>query len=230
MPPETPPARKIPWLRMAVMAVVLVGVAAFLMRGSSVGEVMGRIHALVDRGMALIRSGGPWVYFTAMATLPAVGAPLLAFTVPAGEAFAAQMTLPGVVAATLVAIAVNITLTYWVAHRALRPLVEGLIRRYGYTVPKVTKENALSVTLVVRLTPGPPFFLQGCVLALAEVPFRLYLLVSWLCVLPWAIGAVVLGRGIMNGNFKTAGYGFGVLVIAIVAVQLLRKRFAKREG
>ena len=45
--------------------------------------------------------------------------------------------------------------------------------------------------------------MQSYILGLAEVPFRLYMVVSWLCKLPMAIGAVVLGKGVFNGNFKT---------------------------
>jgi uncharacterized membrane protein YdjX (TVP38/TMEM64 family) len=214
---------------LGLRALVLLVVAVLLMRGHSPREVMDRGQALVERGMALIRSGGPWVYFSAMVLLPALGAPMLAFSIPAGEAFAAQMTLGGVIVAALVAIAANLALTYWLGHRALHPLLEGLVKRYGYTVPRVTKGNALSVTLLVRLTPGTPFFLQSYVLALAGVPFRLFMIVSWLCVLPWTVAAVVLGRGVMNGNFKTAGMGLAVMVAAAVGLQLLRKKYAKRE-
>jgi uncharacterized membrane protein YdjX (TVP38/TMEM64 family) len=139
------------------------------------------------------------------------------------------MTMGGVLAATLVAIAVNIALTYWLARRAVRPMLERLLKRYGYSVPRVTSDNALSVALLVRLTPGPPFFLQSYILGLAEVPFRLYMLVSWLCVLPWAVGAVVLGRGIFDGNFKVVAMGLGVIVATVAAVQLIRRKLAKRE-
>ena len=113
--------------------------------------------------------------------------------------------------------------------RCWKPLLLGLIKRYGYSVPRVTPENALTVILVVRLT-GSPYAVQGYILGLAEVPFRIYMIASWLCVLPWAAGAVVLGQGIMNGNFKLVGLGLAVLAVAVVAVQLLRKKFAKREG
>jgi uncharacterized membrane protein YdjX (TVP38/TMEM64 family) len=212
---------KIPWVKLAVVAVVLLAGAFFLLRGLNLRE-------LVDRGMALIRAAGPGVFFTAMALLPALGAPLLGFTIPAGEAFAARLTLGGVIALALVAIAVNLALTYWLARYALRPLLLKLVQRYGYNVPRVTAENALSVTLLVRLTPGPPFFMQGYILGLAEVPFRLYMVVSWLAVLPWSLGAIIMGQGILNGNFKVALTGMAVLGVAVVAVQQLRKKYAKR--
>eukprot|EP01031_Cornospumella_fuschlensis_P004859 gene4859-6078_t len=153
-----------------------------------------------------------------MAVLPAAGAPLMAFTLSAGEAFGAQLSMAGVIVLALTMIALNLALTYWLARYALRPLLTNLVTRYGYKIPSITKKNALSVALVVRLTPGPPFFLQGYILGLAEVPFRLYMMVSWLCVMPWAVGAIVMGQGILNGNFKVAATGLGLIVVAVVIV------------
>jgi uncharacterized membrane protein YdjX (TVP38/TMEM64 family) len=94
----------------------------------------------------------------------------------------------------------------------------------------VTSENALNVTLLVRCTPGPPYVLQCAVLGIAEVPFRLYMVVSFLALLPWVVGAIVLGQGLFNGNFKVAASGLGVLVIAVIAVQWVRKKYARREN
>ena len=177
----------------------------------------------VDRGIGWMRAAGPGVFFTAMALVPA---PLWMFTVPAGEAFASELTLPGVIAAALAAIAVQIALCYGLARYALRPLVEKLVRRFGYAVPSLNAENALSVALLVRLTPGPPLFLQCFLLGVAGMPFRLYMVVSWLCTVPWVIGGVVLGRGILAGNFSTVLMGVSFLGAASIAVRLLRRRMA----
>jgi uncharacterized membrane protein YdjX (TVP38/TMEM64 family) len=94
----------------------------------------------------------------------------------------------------------------------------------------VTKENALTVTMLVRLTPGPPYALQACVLGLAEVPFRLYLLVSWLAMVPWTLGAIILGKGLFSGKFGMAASGMGVLVVALILVQVVRRKLAKRKA
>lgn len=200
----------------------MVGAGLFL-RGVNVGD-------LLDRGLALVRGGGPVLFFAAEALLPALGAPLAAFNLVAGEAFAPQMTMPGVVAAAMVAIALNLALTYWLARHAFRPFLTKLVARYGYTVPRVTAANALTVSLVVRLTPGPPFFLQGYLLGLAEVPFRLYMIVSWLAVLPWAVAFIVLGKAAREGSFGKIVTAVGLIVVAVVAVQLIRRRLARREG
>ena len=216
-----PKKKPLPWLKLALLAVVLLGGAFVLLRGANPRE-------LIDQGMSLVRMAGPVVFFAAMAVLPAAGAPLMAFTLSAGEAFGAQLSMGGVIALSLAMIALNLALTYWLARYALRPLLTNLVTRYGYKIPSITSKNALSATLVVRLTPGPPFFLQGYLLGLAEVPFKLYMIASWLCVMPWAVGALVMGKGILNGNFKVAATGVGVLVVAVVLVQLARNKYAKR--
>lgn len=220
MPSEEPRARKkLPLARLGVLALVVAVAALLLLRGID-------YRGLAERGMAAIRSGGPLAFFSSIAALPAVGAPLSAFTLVAGEAFSRQMTLTGVVAASLGAVAVNLALTYWLARFALRPLLSRLALHYGYRIPSVTRENALSIALVIRLTPGPPFFMQSYILGMAEVPFRLYMVVSWLCITPWVVAFVVLGKGIFNGDFKLLFYGVGVIVAATCIVHMLRRKYA----
>jgi len=220
MPPEEPrERRKLPLVKLSLGVAVLAAVAFFALRGVNYVD-------LAQRVLAYIRDAGPWAFFSVTAVAPAFGAPLSAFSLTAGEAFGRQMTMPGVVAAVLAAVAVNLAFTYWLARYALRPILSRVTERYGYAIPRVTPGNALSITLVLRLTPGPPYFMQSYILGLAEVPFRLYMVVSFLCTIPWAVAFVVLGKGIFNGNFQLVLYGVGVIVVASVCVHWIRKRYA----
>jgi uncharacterized membrane protein YdjX (TVP38/TMEM64 family) len=223
MSSEVPVAKKIPIVKLAVAAVVLAMVAVLVLRDVD-------LPALVQRGMEMIRRVGAVGFFSAMALLPTVAVPLSIFTIVAGEAFGPQLGLGVVIAIALAVLAFNLALTYWVARYALRPVLTRLLVRYGYTVPRVTPDNALAVTLVMRLTPGPPYAVQGYVLGIAEVPFGLYMVVSWLCQAPWAVGFIVLGQGLLKGNFMVAAKGLGVLIVLVIAVQWTRKKFTKREG
>jgi uncharacterized membrane protein YdjX (TVP38/TMEM64 family) len=223
MSSEPRAAKKIPWVKLAIATVVLAVGAVLLLCGLDV-------PALIERTMDLIRRVGPVGFFLAMTILPTAAVPLSLFTIPAGEAFAPQMGLGVVIAISLVVLAVNMALTYWVARYALRPALTKLLQRYGYTVPRVTPENALAITLVMRVTPGTPYVIQGYVLGIAEVPFVLYMIVSWLCQAPWVVGFVVLGQGLLKGNFAVAAKGLGVIVAVVIAVQWLRRKYAKREG
>jgi uncharacterized membrane protein YdjX (TVP38/TMEM64 family) len=224
MQKESPrPGRKLPVVPLAVGAVVVGAALVLLVRGVD-------YKALEARGLAFMRSLGPWTYFSGMALLPALAFPLTLFTLMAGELFSPLMTMGGVIAASFVAVSINVALTYWLARYALRPFIAALAGRYGYTVPKVSDSNALSIALAVRLTPGPPFFFQSYLLGMSEVPFKMYMVVSVLCQLPWMIGAIVLGKGIFNGNFRLVLYGVGVLVVAALAVKWLQKRYASRTA
>ncbi len=213
-PDETPPVRsRLPRGLVAALAVAA-ALAAVWLAGLD-------LRGLVERFLALVRAAGPGWYFTAMALLPL---PLAWFTVPAGEAFAAQLTLPGVIAAGMAAVAVQVSLTYAVARSWLRPPLKRLLARRGHPVPRVTPANALSVALVVRLTPGPPMVLGSCVLALAETPFRLYLLVSCAVAFPWVCGGVILGRGLLQGNFALVASGVGLIAAVALGARLWRRR------
>jgi uncharacterized membrane protein YdjX (TVP38/TMEM64 family) len=222
MPSEEPlKKRKLPLFQLCIVAFAVIAGGLLLLRGVN-------LRLLVEQGMAAIRSAGPWAFFGGIVVLPTIGAPLLAFTVTAGEAFAPRMTLVGVIFALLAAIAGNLALNYWLARFALRPLLSRVAHHYGYRVPRVTKANALSITLVLRLTPGIPFFMQSYILGLAEVPFRLYMVTSWLCTVPMVVGAVILGKGMFDGHFKTATAGLAVIIVAVVLVHWVRKRYASR--
>lgn len=220
------PKKKLPIVKLAIVAVVLAGLGLLALR--FIGWT--QIKEWIDAGMDLIRRAGPGWFFAAMMILPAFGVPMFAFTVPAGEAFGAQLGLPLVIVISLASIAVNLAFGYWIARYALRPFLLGLLQRYGYTIPTVTKENALMVTLLVRLTPGPPYALQAWILGCAEVPFKMYMIVAWLSVVPYALAGIILGKGLFEGNVKAVIAGAGLLVVAAVGVHWARAKFFKRES
>ena len=86
--------------------------------------------------------------------------------------------LPPVLAAALLANSVHFSFCFWLAHRALRPAVEWVLSRTNYRVPQVRPENEMTVTVLTRVTPGPPLFLQSYLLGLSGVRFRTYMWVS----------------------------------------------------
>jgi uncharacterized membrane protein YdjX (TVP38/TMEM64 family) len=211
-----------------LVKIVLAGVLAIVvvvltLRGMDV-------KGLVVRAMAIIGNAGPWVFFSAMAVLPAIGFPLLAFALPAGPAFSAQLGVTGVLAAYGAAIAVNLALTYWLGRYALRPWVERLATRFGYRIPPIEKDEHLEVTLLLRITPGPPFFVQSYLLSLGKVAFFTYLWISWLVAMLYAVGIVKFGKALMEGQKGQAVFGVSLLVAAVIIVHLVRKHYGKRAA
>jgi uncharacterized membrane protein YdjX (TVP38/TMEM64 family) len=220
MPATETPSKKGLLIKIALLGVVAIAAAVLILLGLDV-------KALVVRGMALIGSAGPWVFFTGMALLPAVGAPLLAFALPAGPAFSEQLGLGGVLAAYGAAIAVNLVLTYWLARYALRPWIERLVARTGHKIPQFDKDEQLEITLLLRITPGPPFFVQSYLLGLGNVAFFTYLWVSWSIAMAYGVGFVVFGDAIIHGKSGAAIAGVSLLIAAVVATHLIRKHLGK---
>jgi uncharacterized membrane protein YdjX (TVP38/TMEM64 family) len=187
------------------------------------------VRLSIDDGINVLRGAGPLVFFTAMALLPAVGFPISVFNLTAASAFAAQMGMAGVIAAAGVAIAINLALTYWLARYGLRPWLEQMISRTKYKIPVVADADQAQITLLFRVTPGPPFFLQSYLLGLAGVRFFTYMWISWVISFLYAIVFIVFGDAILHGEGKLAFVGLSALVALALIVHLLRRHYGKKR-
>lgn len=187
------------------------------------------VRALVQRCMDEIRGQGPLVFFAGLALLPAVGFPVLAFDLTASTAFAEQMGMPAVVACVLVAVTVNFSLTYFLARRGLRPLLEKLVKRLGYQVPQVEDGDETDLIMILRLTPGIPFFVQNYLCGLAEVKFARYFLLSCLLSWPFNAAAVIFSDAVIHGRGRKAITAGMLLVAVAAATHLARKHYAKKQ-
>jgi uncharacterized membrane protein YdjX (TVP38/TMEM64 family) len=152
---------------------------------------------------------------------------MLAFALPVGPAFIPQLGRGGVLAAYGAAVAVDLALAYWLARYALRPIAARLVARLGYTIPRFAKDEQVEVTVLVRVTPGSPFFLQSYLLGLGEVPFLTYMVVSWPIAMAYGVGFVLAGDALMRGEARMAIIGVSLLVVAVIVVHLLRKHYGK---
>lgn len=220
--PEAPaPKKKLPWLKLAPVALVLLVGAVLVLRGVDV-------RALITTIMAEIRARGPWVFFIALALLPAVGFPVLAFGLTAGPAFSEQLGMRTVVGLVLLSVTVNFLLTYGLARRALRPLLEKLMKRFGYKLPEVEAGDAADLVLILRLTPGIPFFVQNYLAGLAEVKFSKYLFLSCIIVWPMNASVVLFSDALMHGKGKVALTAAMALAAIGAGTHLARKHYARK--
>jgi len=183
-----------------------------------------------DAVVLVLREAGPEVFFVAMALLPAVGFPLIAFTLAAGPVFGPTLGTGWVIVWSLTAVVVNLLLTYWLANRALRPLVSRLLTYFEFRLPDSTAGGAWQVALIVRLTPGPPFWVQSYLLGLISLPLMPYLVVSTFVMAGYIIALVCGGEAIAKGNGQLAFAAVGILVVSVAVLQLLRKRLARRRA
>ncbi len=210
-------------LKLAVGAVVLLAGAVFVARGLD-------LKTLITQGLDLIRGAGPVVFFTAMALLPAVGAPVSFFTLTAGSAFSAQLGMPTVIVLAFTALLVNMALSYFLATRALRPLLEALLARLGYKMPQVESGDATDLIVLIRVTPGLPFPVQNYLLGLARVPFQKYLVISGLISGSLTSAFILFGDALLHGKGKVALISLLLLLALTAATHMVRKHYGPKKS
>jgi len=215
--------KKLPLLKIGVVAVVVIVGGVLLLRGVN-------LRAWLDQIMDVVRSAGPLAFFSAMALLPAVGAPVMPFHLTAGSAFGERLGMPLVVALALLAVTINFTLTYALARRALKPLLERLMKRLGYSLPAMEAGDLTDLTVILRVTPGTPFFIQNYLLGMAGVPFGKYFLVSAIVTWVYTSAFVLFGDALLHGKGKMAMLALSLLVVAAVVTHWARKHFAKKKA
>ena len=218
--------RRIDWKLVAVLVLALLAVTLGLFW---LGMHDFNLRRATTAGIALLQAAGPWAFFSAMAVLPAVGCPMLVFYLTAAGAFTARLGLGGVLAAIGAALALNLALAYWLARYGLRPWLEKLVARTTYRIPALDAADHAELTVIVRVTPGPPFFLQSYLLGLAGVRFGTYLWISWVISMAYATGFTLFGDAILHGRARLAIVALSVLVAVALFVHLLRRHYGKKR-
>ena len=230
MPAEiAAPKKKLPIAKLAIAGVALAAVGAavlYFVGWQTAWEEGKRWYAAT---MDAITSAGPVVFFSAMGILPGLGAPNLAFALVAGPAFGPQLGMPLVIALGLVALTFNLTITYWLARTWLRPLVTRLLARFGYPLPQLESGDLTDLIVLLRVTPGIPFFVQNYTLGLANAPFLRYLAIS--CGIQWVLNAgfMLFGEALSKGKGKMVLTAVLLLAAVTVATHVIRKRMAKKN-
>lgn len=187
------------------------------------------IGLAIQHARDVLRVAGPGVFFSAMAVLPAIGAPISLFTFPVSAAFGDDLGTGTVVVYAVAAVAVDLALGYWLAAWALRPFIERLVKWMGFTLPDTAKVPPWEITLLVRIIPGPPLFLQSYLLGLARVPFVPYMVVSVLVSGTYTALTVVAVDGMRRGDPWTIAGAAVVLVVVVLTVRRLRRKLREAQ-
>jgi uncharacterized membrane protein YdjX (TVP38/TMEM64 family) len=160
--------------------------------------------------LAWMQHARPAPYFVVMALLTGVGAPPTPFFIVAGATFGVRVGLIG----SGLALASSLTLSYWIARGSLRSLLQSVLKRFGHDLPDFGEpgKDAVRFTLMVKLAPGVPAVLKNYGLAVAGVPFPLFLGSGMLITGVYGAALVVLGESLLEHDF-----GRALLPAAVVA-------------
>jgi uncharacterized membrane protein YdjX (TVP38/TMEM64 family) len=208
----------------AVLVTVLVVVAAVALGLWAYGVNHDAVVTLLQRNAARLREL-PWpVFYLAIALLPVVFFPVSVLFLSAGAVHGVWPSLAGIV----VALALNISLGYWLAAGPLRGLIQKWFAKRGRIVPVLPANEHIWAVLAVRFAPGLPLMAQNYLLGLARVPFWKYFWISLIVETGIAFGFILAGELITE---KHPGYvllAFACILGVVVAARLLRRVFAPK--
>lgn len=194
----------------------IAAIALFLSRP----EIVATLRQAIADCIGWLRMAGPGTFFGGMAVLPAVGFPLFPFTLAAGPAFGETMGGVNVALCALAAVAVNVTLSYWLARTVFRAVVQRVMVWMGFRLPELPQGAAWEAAFIVRLVPGLPFCVQSYLMGLMRLPVLPYTVASVSVPAIYIFGVVLGGEALWNGRMKTG------MTIAFGAVGALHVRSA----
>jgi len=172
----------------------------------------------------------PALLFLATCILPALPVPASPFIILFGVVYTPLIGTPGAVGLAILALAINMSWTWWIASRPARNLVERLIERYDIKIPTLKTGGAVQLICILRLTPGFPFFVQNLILGFLHVPFRLYLLLSVGLTSIFTAGFVISGGALLAGKGGKALGGLALILLAVALTNYLRKRLGRKTS
>lgn len=164
------------------------------------------------------------LFYLGVALIPLVGLPIVPFYLASGAAYGFEVSFVGVGIALLI----NLSISYWLAH-CLRGPVSRLLARAGWKVPTVPRDQYVVFTILVRLTPGAPLMVQNYVLGLTGTPFATYLIVSWFSEILIATGYIVTAESIYAKSWSFLFGGLGLIIFVVLLTHFLRKRYKTQK-
>ena len=203
------------------LAAIIAGIVAWKM-----GVDLASLKELWERCKDYL-ADHPAVLFWAIVFLPALPIPTSALLVTAGIVWRDRPVMACLLC--LLAMALNLSWTYWLAARPARGIVERLIASGSFRIPDLPRGEHLKLILIMRLTPGFPLFVQNYVLGFMRAPFFLYLPVSLLCSGFIGTGVVLGGVGLGGGKLKWAVLGISLIVVGGILTHHVRGWLAKRK-
>ena len=167
----------------------------------------------------------PWAMFVALVFLPGLPIPMSALLLVAGAVWGANVKACLLM---LLAMALNMSWTYWVAAGPARGFIEKVLANTKIRIPELPKNDHIRLILILRLTPGIPLFIHNYILGFFRTPFLMYLPLSLLLAGSIACGILVTGGAILQGRAGAAITGISLIVVGVLVIRVLRAKLARK--
>jgi len=176
--------------------------------------------AWVMEGWQRLQDAPPIVFFGAMSLLTIGPVPLTPFYITAGSLYGIGPSLLWIPPA----IVLNNLIAYTLTTSVLRPWLQSMVAKRGLSIPTLDSKREQTLFIVmVRITPGPPYFMQSLILGLAGVERLRFLVLSLPVHMIFVVGFVVLGRSAFDGELGLAIVAITLILAASICARLAHK-------
>lgn len=160
-------------------------------------------------------------FILALLILPLVGFPLSIFLFLAGVRFG----LYGGMLVSGIAVLFHNFAAFRLAHGLFRSRVRNRLRKAGHNIPSIKKEHRVWFTALFAALHGPPYVAKLYLLALTDIPLRIYFWVGAPIYIAFCIIPVGAGSAVMNFNPKWIYILVGASVALLIFGYWLKSRF-----
>lgn len=206
-----------------VVSVLLAGTISLVLFGKALWHLAGAllpvIHSFSDDHQIL--------FFVILVVAPIFPVPLSALHVIAGVIWKDHPV--GACFLSLAALALNLVFTYAIATGPLQRIVRGLLSSRFKALPDLPQDDQLNLLLVLKLTPGIPYFVQNYAAGVLNVKFSQYFLVSMACNGLFTVGIVLGGVGIADAQLMPVISGVALIALAVVLTSWMRRWLGRRK-
>jgi uncharacterized membrane protein YdjX (TVP38/TMEM64 family) len=203
--------RKFPWISIAGV-LLLIALVVWLNRENLSKE------ALLEKVNAMPAA----IFLAAFLILPMFGFPLSLFLIAAGLRFG----FAGGLLSAAVCIVAHHLAVYWMAHHGPRRRIQAWLKRKGHPVPSTEGNARIRWTAAFAAISGPPYAIKLYVLALTDLPLKIYAGVSVPVYLLMGSGIIAGGAAANRFNLLWIPPVIALLAAAFFVGRTLRKRAA----
>ena len=165
------------------------------------------------------RLHGPW-FLAAFFILPLAGFPLSILLLLAGMRFG----LWGGMVASAAAVAFHNFAAFRIAHGLFRDRVRERMERAGYGIPPIDPKHRIWFTALFAAIHGPPYAAKLYLLALTDVPFRIYFWIGAPIYIAFCLIPVGAGSAVTDFNAKWLYILIGASALLLAGGYLLKRR------
>ncbi len=210
------------WIALGIAAVVgIIGLYLLWQSGYTLDTFKSQLDTLTSTIAQY-----PVAIYIAILLIGGLPLPLSPVLIIGGGVFTELYGLPTSLLICYSAMVLNMLWTYVLARYPLRSLIAKLISRFSDKIPELPDEHKFKAALIIRITPGIPFFLQNYFLGFSAIPFKQYILISCLIQAFYTSGFVISGGAIFEGKTGLAIAGISILIVLSLVFSWLRKRNA----